>query len=393
MSNFWGSQGFGMESVDASGLSGGLICLWDDSLFHLVSSVKNRHFIMVRGQLVGCNSVVNYLNVYAPQGIPAKKALWEELSALISNYDGFWIVGGDFNAVRFREERRNCSFKPSCANNLNAFVFESGLIEYDLRGMQFTWRSDNGNKLSKLDRFLVNSDFFNEWPEARVQALPRKWSDHCPVILIAKAVNFGPHPFRIFNSWLDKEGFSEVVENACLEFAGSGYHPDTALIKKLGFICGRIREWRDKMIQKEGEFRQVAENELEDLELILESRDLSEEEEWVMSENKKILAEMEFSKAMDLRKASNVIHGLSIGDNWVSKPSLVKKGVFNFFRSKFVEECEARPTLICANLKKISSSDASWLEAQFSRDEIKAAVFGCGDDRAPGPDGFNFRFF
>ncbi|KAJ0547939.1 putative RNA-directed DNA polymerase [Helianthus annuus] len=251
-----------------------------------------------------------------------------------------------------------------------------------------------------------------------VQALPRLWSDHCPVVLISKAVNFGPRPFRIFNSWLEKEGFAEVVEKACREFPVLSLPPDALLIKKLGFIRGRIREWRDKMLLKEGESRRLAESELEELESVLEVRDLTEEEEWVMSENKETLAELEMAKSSDLRqrsrvrwakegdenskffhtmvncrKASNVIHGLNIGNSWVSKPSLVKKGVLNFFRSKFVEDCVSRPSLDCANLKKLSSIDASWLESEFSVAEIKDGVFGCGDDRAPGPDGFNFRFF
>ncbi|XP_021999460.1 uncharacterized protein LOC110896386 [Helianthus annuus] len=384
LSKFWGSNGFGMESVDDSGLSGGLICMWDDSLFRLESSVKSRHFLLVRGHLVGCSSIVNFLNVYAPQGIPAKKDLWEELTVIINNTDGFWIIGGDFNAVRYHEERRNCVFKPSCANNFNSFVFEAGLFEFDMRGMQFTWRFENGNKLSKLDRFLVNSEFLNGWPEARVQALPCLWSDHCPIILISKSVNFGSCPFRIFNSWLVKEGFTEVVEEACNEFSSTGYPPDVALIKKLGHVRGRIKEWRDKMIQKEGEARRIAGVELEELESILDSRDLIKEEEWNLAENKKTIAEMEFAKVMDLRqrsrvrwakdgdenskffhsmincrKATNVIHELNIGDEWVSKPSLIKKGVFNFFRSKFLEECASRPPLICDNLKKISSSNAS----------------------------------
>ncbi|KAF5795822.1 putative RNA-directed DNA polymerase [Helianthus annuus] len=418
MEKFWGNHNFGMESVDATGLSGGLICLWDENVFRMDSVVKNRHFIHVRGSIAGCNSAVNYLNVYAPQGIPAKQALWEELSGIVSNSDGLWVIGGDFNAVRFREERRNCAFKPSCADNFNAFVYDLGLFEYNMSGRQFTWRSDNGKKMSKLDRFFVNSDFFDRWPEARVQALPRFWSDHCPVVLISKAVNFGPRPFRIFNSWLEKEGFSEVVENACRDFSEPSPSPDISLIKKLGFIRGRIREWRDKMIRKEGESRRLAESELEELEALLEVRELTEEEEWVMSENKKALAEMELAKCSDLRqrsrvrwakegdenskffhtmvncrKASNVIHGLNIGNSWVSKPSLVKKGVLNFFRSKFVEDCVSRPFLACANLKKLSSIDASWLESEFSAAEIKEGVFGCGDDRAPGPDGFNFRFF
>ncbi|XP_021984793.1 uncharacterized protein LOC110880606 [Helianthus annuus] len=184
------------------------------------------------------------------------------------------------------------------------------------------------------------------------------------------------------------------------------------LIKKLGAIRCKIKDWRDRMIKKEGEAFSLTKEEVEALEEILESRDLSEEEEWVLMENRKVLADIELAKSMDLkqrsrirwakegdenskffhsqinwRKASNVIHGLNIGGSWVSKPSLVKKEVFSFFRSRFEEECMGRPSLVCPNLKKISRSEASWLESSFSREEIKNAVFDCGDDRAPGPDG------
>nr|GFD35650.1 RNA-directed DNA polymerase, eukaryota, reverse transcriptase zinc-binding domain protein [Tanacetum cinerariifolium] len=33
------------------------------------------------------------------------------------------------------------------------------------------------------------------------------------------------------------------------------------------------------------------------------------------------------------------------------------------------------------------------LERGVSRDEIKRAVWNCGDNKSPGPDGFNFEFF
>ena len=32
------------------------------------------------------------------------------------------------------------------------------------------------------------------------------------------------------------------------------------------------------------------------------------------------------------------------------------------------------------------------LTARFSEEEIKAAVWACGGDKSPGPDGFNFNF-
>ncbi|XP_021991952.1 uncharacterized protein LOC110888748 [Helianthus annuus] len=295
-----------MEAVDSVGLSGGLICMWDEDFFQMEESNKNRNFLHIKGRMVGCNEYVNFLNIYMPQGITAKKDLWDALSVIVNSLDGLWIIGGDFNSVRFREERRNCSFKSSCANNFNSFIYDAGLFEYDLRGARFTWRSENGKKLSKPDRFLVNSEFFNNWPEARVQALPRLWSDHCPIILISKSVNFGARPFRVFNSWLGKEGFSEVVEEACSNFSCPGYPPDVFLVRKLGYIRCKLREWRDKMIRKDCEVCSRAMEEIAAIESILDSRELSEEEEWILAENKNIVAEIEYAKVMDLKQRSRV---------------------------------------------------------------------------------------
>ncbi|XP_021992095.1 uncharacterized protein LOC110888906 [Helianthus annuus] len=336
MSKFWGHNRFGMESVDASGVSGGLVCLWDENCFQLEESVKDRHFLHLKGRLVGCNRPVNFLSVYAPQGIAAKKEVWDALTVIINNFDGFWIIGDDFNA-----------------------------------------------------------------------ALPRLWSDHCPIILISKSVNFGARPFRVFNSWLGKEGFSAVVEEACRDFSSPGCSPDVFLVRKLGFIRSKLREWRDKMVIKEGEERSLAEEEISSLESILEfrdlTRDLTEEVEWVLAENKNVLAEIELAKVMDLRQRSRVRWAREGDENSKffhsmvncrkASNSLSTGSMLGANGSKFVEECEARTVLSCPSLKRISVSDADWLESQFSVDEIKSAVFECGDDRAPRPDGFNFRFF
>ncbi|GJZ72838.1 hypothetical protein Tco_0636984 [Tanacetum coccineum] len=40
----------------------------------------------------------------------------------------------------------------------------------------------------------------------------------------------------------------------------------------------------------------------------------------------------------------------------------------------------------------LSSNQSDFLERDFSQEEIKRAVWDCGGDRAPGPDGFSFKF-
>ncbi|KAI3741088.1 hypothetical protein L1987_58755 [Smallanthus sonchifolius] len=362
VAGFWGNRKFGMESVDSVGFSGGLICMWDLSVFHQIDVTKNRNYLHIKGKLAGSGSVLNVLNVYAPQSIAAKKLMWDEL-------------------------------------------------------VQFTCSSANGRKLSKLDRFLVNPGFFNSWPEASVEAFSSYLSDHSPIILKSGSVNFGARPFRIFDSWFDKPGFEEEVAKALKKESVYEGPPDVALMRKLCDLRVILKTWRDDMLKRNSEEVALAMTDLENIQTVMEERDLTEEEEWIMSENKKVLKEEEERKSRDLkqrsrlkwakegdgnskffhamincRKASNFIHGLEVDGSWASKPSLVKKEVYRFFKKKFVEECVDRPRLICPDLKKISEADSTFLNARFTLEEIKGVVFECGDDRAPGPDGINFRF-
>ncbi|XP_035845293.1 uncharacterized protein LOC118491546 [Helianthus annuus] len=283
-----------MDFVSSVGMSGGILCIWDPRMFEVLSVVKNRYFLLLAGKLKGSGIALNVDNVYAPQSVSAKQVVWNELLVAMEDFTGLWVVGGDFNAVRDPSERRNSRFNNSCAMNFNNFILDSGLLEYDLKGRKFTCIRGNGKKLSKIDRFLVCSEFFNRWPNATFRALPANYSDHGPILLVTQLRNFGAKPFRVFNSWLEKEGYKEAVEKSLegFDFVGPS---DSSLIQKMATIRKGIKSWRIEMKKKEGEAVNRALEEMEEMESLLESRDLSKEEEWTFLENKKLLMEIERS--------------------------------------------------------------------------------------------------
>ena len=120
------------------------------------------------------------------------------MSRIIIQDQGYWIVGGDFNCVRDRVERKKSKFIPSVVVEFNEFIDTTGLHEFNLKGRKFTYVS--GNKCSRIDRILVSWSYTNDWPNAEYRALAREYSDHSPIILRMEARNFGAKPFRFFNS-------------------------------------------------------------------------------------------------------------------------------------------------------------------------------------------------
>lgn len=90
------------------GLSKGLVCFWNKSLFKCVSFAQAQHWIW--GQFI-CNDsqeIFHLINIYSPLGLREKKELWSELALFcrISSGEPICLVG-DFNCIRSESERIN----------------------------------------------------------------------------------------------------------------------------------------------------------------------------------------------------------------------------------------------------------------------------------------------
>ncbi|GJV75115.1 calcium/proton exchanger [Tanacetum coccineum] len=96
-------------------------------------------------------------------------------------------------------------------------LHDANLVDLPMRGRKFTRMNKFGTKLSKIDRILVSQAFIIKWPHSNVTALPRDLSDHCTQILKTHAMDYGPIPFKFFNSWINHTDFPRVVSSSWAE--------------------------------------------------------------------------------------------------------------------------------------------------------------------------------
>ena len=99
-----------------------------------------------------------------------------------------------------------------------------------------------------------------------------------------------------------------------------------------------------------------------------------------------------FHKSINFKRHYNAIQGIFIESIWVQQPKLVKEEAVKFFDARFTEEKLDRPTLDGVQFNIITHTQREELTSPFTDLELKDAVWSCGGDKCPGPDGFNFNF-
>ncbi|GLT87908.1 hypothetical protein SLE2022_059610 [Rubroshorea leprosula] len=99
-------------------------------------------------------------------------------------------------------------------NEFNSFIHDAGLINLPLIGRKYTWYSSNGRHMSRIDRFLISADWFEKWSDVKQWGLGRSVSDHCPLVLKNEKVDWGPKPFKFFDSWLEQLECKELIRKA-----------------------------------------------------------------------------------------------------------------------------------------------------------------------------------
>nr|KAJ0194327.1 hypothetical protein LSAT_V11C800406660 [Lactuca sativa] len=346
-------------------------------------------------------------------------------------------------------------------------------------GEKFTFMSRADAKLSKLDKFLVCPKFLSSFPLSVVTAFPRELSDHSPITLTSTESDFGPIPFKLFNSWLLMDGFDQIVKDTWDQFVGYG-SPDAYLAAKLRYLKDSIKRWRRVASLTEKKVYNDTMSVVNNLVKIAETRPLSTAEldvwntgikkieEWELGvqtsraepepgsfrlaslielsdissssspsssarahlklvlsrafidpipSNSRVAWLWERLKTLDLKQKArvkwiingdenskffhcyinnrnrrNLLHGLMINGRWSTDVNEIKAEVFRFYFNKFSENHVSRPKLINPQFKSISMMKAIRVESPISLDEVKAAIWDCGSEKAPGLDGFTFKF-
>ena len=99
-----------------------------------------------------------------------------------------------------------------------------------------------------------------------------------------------------------------------------------------------------------------------------------------------------FHRLINHRRRKNAIPGIFMDGVWIHEPCRVKNAAVLYFKDRFLEDCSNRPTLDGVYFSSLDLRDKESLVSRFNELEIKSAVWDCGGDKSPGPDGFNFNF-
>ncbi|GLT98877.1 hypothetical protein SLE2022_163520 [Rubroshorea leprosula] len=412
----WNSDDFEWVMQNSNGSFGGLLCIWNKKNFVKRSVVEGHGFLRISGEWGKQQLQCTFVNVYAPCDRQSRIVLWGELSRLVLEERGRWLLAGDFNAVCNSAKRKGRMGETQDMEEFNLFVQGTGLVDVRLRNRKYTWYRPDGTSMSRLDRFLLSTEMSlieGDWIH---EGIRRSISDHCAIILKSRSVDWGPKPFRVLDAWQQHKDFSKFIDERwkMMQIEGWAAYKCKQKLKLLKEECKR---WNDRVfgnveirsdnLRKEIERldKKCKVEGLNEIEVKLrreafnELWDTLKKRESVWKQKSRVnwaqLGDANtafFHRSVHTRRAQNAISSIYGDEGWVEEPELVKAAAVKYFTKVFQNEQWCRPTMDGIQFRRISNAQREWLERPFTIEEIEEGLKDCDGSKAPGPDGFNFNF-
>ncbi|GJY47483.1 RNA-directed DNA polymerase, eukaryota, reverse transcriptase zinc-binding domain protein [Tanacetum coccineum] len=401
----WGNFSFDYVHSDAVGQSGGILSVWDPSMFQKSNCSVSDYFVMVYGMWIPSGKNLLVISIYAPQELSEKRMLWDYLRIKICNWDGDVVIMGDFNEVRASSERFGSVFNKRGAKIFNEFIANAGLVEVPLGGCSFTWCHKSASKMSKLDRFLISDNLLGACPGISSVSLDRYLSDHRPILLREAYYDYGPIPFKLYHYWFEFDGFDKFVEDSWKEIRVSGTNDYVCFTKKLRILKDKIKKWIRLYKDRTSGQMNILKSELSKLdsdldkgvgdkidvqrrqEIICKIQDLEKNEAIESAQKAKIKWAIEgdenskyYHGVINKKRSNLAIRGVQVDGKWVEPPSLVKKAFYDHFKRQFEHSGMTDISLDREFSKRVSSDQVEDMERGVSKEEIKRAVWDCEGD-------------
>nr|GEY34914.1 RNA-directed DNA polymerase, eukaryota [Tanacetum cinerariifolium] len=309
--------------------------------------------------------------VYAPHEPRDKCMLWDYLVHTINQWDGEVVIMGDFNEVRHKYDRFGLIFNGQGADEFNSFIANTGLENVPLGGSAFTWCLKSATKMSKLDRFLISKNLFITCPHITATTLERYLSDHQPILFHETSNDYGPIREWIKSNRHSKTGMKEKYKEELRTLdddIDNGNGSDIVVHKRMEVINAlqRIDKLNAMEITQKTKIKWSIEGD----------------------ENSQFFHGMLNKKRNQLN-----IRGVMVDGVWNEKPHDVKREFFQHFCNRFDKPMEHRAVVDMCYPRSLLIDQQEDLERMVTKEEVKKAVWDCGTDKSPGPDGFTLGFY
>ncbi|XP_021991414.1 uncharacterized protein LOC110888182 [Helianthus annuus] len=360
--------------------------------------------------------------VYAENRYQQRRILWENLckhSCLARSQP--WVVLGDFNTALNMED---CLYGPSNHTIGMRDFFEcikvANLMDVKSHGLHYTWNQkpkEGIGVLKKIDRIMSNIRFLDIYPDVYAVFLPARVSDHTPCVLkLPPVARNKQKPFKFPNFLTSKPEFRKYVVDEWNK--GVQGYAMFSVMKKLRNLKPCFRQ----LLHQQGNLHEKvtrlrseldsAQHHVDMNPLDIEARNVvakclhdfqvaAYDEECFLKQKSKIewlcagdSNTSYFHNAVKSRNSRNkicCIHDVH-GNRFEGKDVITAlvDHYSNFLgNEQNVQNLEDEDLFI----NSLNIDTANHMVRQVTREEVKAAMFSIGENKAPGPDGFTSAFF
>ncbi|XP_062077369.1 uncharacterized protein LOC133782170 [Humulus lupulus] len=314
-----------------------------NQLIHLsVATVDNKHSFFATF-------------VYGFNDEEGRKSLWKRLQDM-ARVDP-WVVLGDFNDILNRDERIGDRARHSLNNEFINCVSGCQLEDVKYSGNFYTWsnKQQGSDKIySKIDRVMANQAWMEKFTNAEAIFLNEGIFDHTPAVLTVHSdIPSGKKPFKYFRMWSSHPQHHQEVSRVWHQMVkGTKMYQVVSKLKNL------------KPIFKE-----------------LNKRGFSE-------------IHMAYMQAKEkLNDCQNKMHRDPLNVVLQYQELEARKHYAGTLLGTQMDNRHQVKDSIMAHGPVLSIQQADFLSAEFTKEDIKDAMFSIPGIKAPGPDGFCSYFF
>ncbi|KAL4178544.1 hypothetical protein AMTRI_Chr13g115590 [Amborella trichopoda] len=276
------------------------------------------------------------------------------------------------------------------------------LLDIPATGAKYTWSNNclSHPIMTRLDCFLVNQAWAKLYMRGSARALPRMFSDHCPLLWESDVIVCGRGYFKFEMAWIRDNAMEGRIKNAWNNKRSQGW---------VGFVGAKevhsaeqeILKWKNDhkvnyKLKAEETMNKIRELYLKEWESgVFVPQDLvyidslnKELHDWIRMDETywRQRSRVKWLKDGDLntkffhamasaRKRSNSIQGIKLEGVVEGDVLSMENAIVNHFQQAFTAEKIPLTDLSQIHFSKLDGVWRDWLERPFWESEIKEAVF------------------